>query len=93
MFNNAMDVAKAALGLTEHARDCAEQGQLLLSAQIDLSAAALAVHVADWHALPDSLDGTLRDRFRAFSPAWGTLKDIVNGVKHPLRQPGPSRAA
>lgn len=77
------------MGLTEHARDCARDGKQDLAAQIELSAAALAVHVADWHALPGDLDGALRDRFKTFSPDWSTLKSIVNGVKHPLVQPGP----
>ena len=95
MFQNAADVARAALELTELARKCAEQGDLENSARVEMSAAVLAVHVADWHARPDRLHDALRERFKAFSPDWETLREIVNGVKHPSelkpprKRPGP----
>ncbi len=83
MFESADDLARAAINLLGLAKQCIEIGQYEDAGAIEISAAALAVHVVDWHVKSRETTSIDKRAFAALSPEWELLRQIVNGMKHP----------
>lgn len=79
-IQTGVDLARLALRMLEFAGpEFDPQGQ----AAIDLGAAALAVHICDWHHLPADATNERKRTFAKQFPDWCILRDVVNGVNYP----------
>jgi hypothetical protein len=43
----------------------------------------MAVHVCDWHYLPENASPAKKEQFGQDFPDWKVLRAIANGTKHP----------
>lgn len=84
-MTSAIDLATLAMRMLELASPALDAES---SAAIDLGAAALAVHVCDWHFMPVDATRERKQQFGLRYPAWSILVDVVNGAKHPHRKIG-----
>ncbi|WP_267428293.1 hypothetical protein [Methylobacterium sp. GC_Met_2] len=82
MFQNARDVAEAALQLVEMARVASQYDDLAQVSTLEIAAAVLAVHVSDWHVREHGHAEVRREMFEAFSPEWEVLRQLSRGIKH-----------
>lgn len=83
MYENARDVAEAALALVEMA-DAASYGDDAGQAKaLEIAAAVLAVHVSDWHVRDYGHADVRTQMFSAFSSDWEALRLLSKGLKHP----------
>jgi hypothetical protein len=82
VYQTSIDVARASLRLLDMAKTIPEK-----SADLEIAAAMLAVHVCDWHLVRGlgRADATKFDKtqFGEDFPDWHVLLSIVNGTKHP----------
>lgn len=91
MFQNARDIANAALRLIELAETPEIAQSKELASTIELAAAIMATHVQDWHYLnrgSKSVDWTDKDRhdFKCGHLTFDTLRLIANGTRHPVTE-------
>jgi len=98
MFQNAKDIANAALRLIELAEAPEIAQNKELASTIELAAAIMATHVQDWHYLNRGLKSELTDKdrhdFKSAYLTFDTLRLIANGTKHPVaKYPDISSAA
>lgn len=82
MFQNARDVAEAALHLVEMARVASQYGDLPRVSALEIAAAVLAVHVSDWHVSEHGHANLRIEMFKAFSQDWEALRLLSKGLKH-----------
>ena len=82
MFQNARDVAEAALHLVEMARVASQYGDLPRVSALEIAAAVLAVHVSDWHVSEHGYANLRIEMFKAFSQDWEALRLLSKGLKH-----------
>lgn len=78
MYRSAEDVASAALRIL----DLAASQPPECASDLELAAATVANHVADWHFAPAKLSDKARSTFKADYPEWDVLRGVSNGTKH-----------